>query len=141
MTSVTSDHMNSILGSVLKLINNNIDAPEAPWMKRIAGKDVVASSLSRQLGLLTSVHTSDHLEFIDQPARAVHSACFAASEGEMRRFVRARANLETCHSLGIIRTRGSRVESDESTFPLRLDRSLSLHPRVDCLSELRDTRS
>ena len=30
--------MNSILGSVLKLINNNIDAPEAPWMKRIAGK-------------------------------------------------------------------------------------------------------
>jgi hypothetical protein len=30
--------MNSVLGSVLKLINNNIDAPEAPWMKRIAGK-------------------------------------------------------------------------------------------------------
>jgi hypothetical protein len=32
--------MNSVLGSVLKLINNNIDAPEAPWMKRIAGKRV-----------------------------------------------------------------------------------------------------
>jgi hypothetical protein len=30
--------MNSVLGSVLKLINNNIDATEAPWMKRIAGK-------------------------------------------------------------------------------------------------------
>ncbi|CAF3588224.1 unnamed protein product, partial [Rotaria sp. Silwood2] len=28
--------MNSVLGSVLKLINNNIDAIEAPWMKRIA---------------------------------------------------------------------------------------------------------
>ncbi|CAF5089252.1 unnamed protein product, partial [Rotaria socialis] len=28
--------MNSVLGSVLKLVNNNIDASEAPWMKRIA---------------------------------------------------------------------------------------------------------
>jgi hypothetical protein len=38
VTNVTADHMNSVLGSVLKLINNNIDATEAPWMKRIAGK-------------------------------------------------------------------------------------------------------
>lgn len=29
--------MNSVLGSVLKLINTNIDTTEAPWMKRIAG--------------------------------------------------------------------------------------------------------
>ncbi|CAF3538671.1 unnamed protein product [Rotaria sordida] len=36
VTNVTADHMNSVLGSVLKLINNNIDANEAPWMKRIA---------------------------------------------------------------------------------------------------------
>ncbi|CAF4061993.1 unnamed protein product, partial [Rotaria sordida] len=36
ITNVTSNHMNSVLGSVLKLINNNIDAIEAPWMKRIA---------------------------------------------------------------------------------------------------------
>jgi len=33
--------MNSVLGSVLKLINNNIDAIEAPWMKRIAGKKII----------------------------------------------------------------------------------------------------
>ncbi|CAF4630886.1 unnamed protein product, partial [Rotaria sp. Silwood2] len=38
ITNVTANHMNSVLGSVLKLINNNIDAIEAPWMKRIAGK-------------------------------------------------------------------------------------------------------
>ncbi|CAF4134157.1 unnamed protein product, partial [Rotaria sordida] len=38
ITNVTSNHMNSVLGSVLKLINNNIDAIEAPWMKRIADK-------------------------------------------------------------------------------------------------------
>ncbi|CAF5181875.1 unnamed protein product, partial [Rotaria sp. Silwood1] len=36
ITNVTSNHMNSVLGNVLKLINNNIDAMEAPWMKRIA---------------------------------------------------------------------------------------------------------
>lgn len=28
--------MNSVLGSVLKLIHHNIDENEAPWMKRIA---------------------------------------------------------------------------------------------------------
>lgn len=43
VTNVTADHMNSVLGSVLKLINNNIDAPEAPWMKRIAGKKIIIS--------------------------------------------------------------------------------------------------
>ncbi|CAF0745111.1 unnamed protein product, partial [Didymodactylos carnosus] len=36
ITNVTSEHMNSVLGSVLKLINNNIDTQDAPWMKRIA---------------------------------------------------------------------------------------------------------
>ncbi|CAF0782285.1 unnamed protein product, partial [Didymodactylos carnosus] len=36
VTNVTTDHMNSVLGSVLKLINNSIDAQDAPWMKRIA---------------------------------------------------------------------------------------------------------
>ena len=39
VTNVTADHMNSVLGSVLKLINNNIDELEAPWMKRIAGRE------------------------------------------------------------------------------------------------------
>jgi hypothetical protein len=38
VTNVTANNMNSVLGSVLKLINNNIDTIEAPWMKRIAGK-------------------------------------------------------------------------------------------------------
>ncbi|CAF5091478.1 unnamed protein product, partial [Rotaria magnacalcarata] len=36
VTNVTVEHMNSVLGSVLKLVHNNIDANEAPWMKRIA---------------------------------------------------------------------------------------------------------
>lgn len=40
VTNVTANHMNSVLGSVLKLINNNIDTIDAPWMKRIAGKKI-----------------------------------------------------------------------------------------------------
>jgi hypothetical protein len=54
--------MNSVLGSVLKLINNNIDAPEAPWMKRIAGKRNNFSKkncLSIFL-LLLSIYTSNY---------------------------------------------------------------------------------
>ena len=43
VTNVTANHMNSVLGSVLKLINNNIDTVEAPWMKRIAGKRLFSS--------------------------------------------------------------------------------------------------
>lgn len=39
---MTANHMNSVLGSVLKLVNNNIDTVEAPWMKRIAGKILVS---------------------------------------------------------------------------------------------------
>ena len=39
VTNVTGNHMNSVLGSVLKLINNNIDTIDAPWMKRIAGRE------------------------------------------------------------------------------------------------------
>ena len=36
ISKVTAVHMNSVLGSVLKLIHKNIDENAAPWMKRIA---------------------------------------------------------------------------------------------------------
>uniref|UniRef100_A0A183SSJ8 EF-hand domain-containing protein n=1 Tax=Schistocephalus solidus TaxID=70667 RepID=A0A183SSJ8_SCHSO len=36
ITTVTADLMNRVLGSVLQLIQNNIDSPCAPWMTRIA---------------------------------------------------------------------------------------------------------
>ncbi|VEL33491.1 unnamed protein product [Protopolystoma xenopodis] len=38
LTTVTAGMMNRILGSVLQLIQNNIDAPRAPWMTRIASE-------------------------------------------------------------------------------------------------------
>lgn len=38
ITTVTADLMNRVLGSVLQLIQNNIDNSNAPWMTRIASK-------------------------------------------------------------------------------------------------------
>ena len=38
VTTVTAKLMNSVLGNVLKLIRNNIGAPHAPWMNRIASE-------------------------------------------------------------------------------------------------------
>lgn len=38
ITTVTADLMNRVLGSVLQLIQNNIDSINAPWMTRIASK-------------------------------------------------------------------------------------------------------
>lgn len=36
-TMVTSEHLSSILGNILKILNNNLGIDDAPWMKRIAG--------------------------------------------------------------------------------------------------------
>ncbi|XP_038551055.1 ryanodine receptor 3-like [Micropterus salmoides] len=35
-TMVTSEHLSSILGNILKILNNNLGIDDAPWMKRIA---------------------------------------------------------------------------------------------------------
>lgn len=39
-TSVTSEHMNTLLGNILKIIYNNLGIDEGAWMKRLAGKCV-----------------------------------------------------------------------------------------------------
>lgn len=36
-TSVTSEHMNTLLGNILKIIYNNLGIDEGAWMKRLAG--------------------------------------------------------------------------------------------------------
>ena len=38
-TSVTSEHMNTLLGNILKIIYNNLGIDEGAWMKRLAGKN------------------------------------------------------------------------------------------------------
>ncbi|XP_063078860.1 ryanodine receptor 3-like isoform X3 [Engraulis encrasicolus] len=35
-TRVSSEHLNTLLGNILKLLNNNLGIDEAPWMKRLA---------------------------------------------------------------------------------------------------------
>ncbi|KAA3679890.1 ryanodine receptor 2 [Paragonimus westermani] len=52
LTTVTADLMNRVLGSVLQLIQNNIDSPNAPWMTRIATRTqpIVANSTADMLG-------------------------------------------------------------------------------------------
>lgn len=37
-TEVTSDHLNTLLGNILKIIVNNLGIDEASWMKRLAGR-------------------------------------------------------------------------------------------------------
>lgn len=37
-TSVTSEHLNQLLGSIMKIVVNNLGIDEASWMKRLAGR-------------------------------------------------------------------------------------------------------
>lgn len=37
-TALTSEHMNTLLGNILKIIYNNLGIDEGAWMKRLAGK-------------------------------------------------------------------------------------------------------
>ncbi|RXN00377.1 Ryanodine receptor 2 [Acipenser ruthenus] len=38
-TALTSEHMNTLLGNILKIIYNNLGIDEGAWMKRLAGID------------------------------------------------------------------------------------------------------
>lgn len=38
-TMVTSEHLSIILGNILRILNSNLGIDDAPWMKRIAGKE------------------------------------------------------------------------------------------------------
>lgn len=37
-TEVTSEHLNQLLGSIMKIVVNNLGIDEASWMKRLAGE-------------------------------------------------------------------------------------------------------
>lgn len=37
-TDVTSEHLNQLLGSIMKIVVNNLGIDEASWMKRLAGE-------------------------------------------------------------------------------------------------------
>lgn len=48
-TSVTSEHLNQLLGSIMKIVVNNLGIDEASWMKRLAGQWAVVSQLASWL--------------------------------------------------------------------------------------------
>ena len=37
-THIASEHLSTILGNILKILNNNLGIDDAPWMKRLAGE-------------------------------------------------------------------------------------------------------
>lgn len=43
-TSLTSEHMNTLLGNILKIIYNNLGIDEGAWMKRLAGNSVIKAA-------------------------------------------------------------------------------------------------
>lgn len=49
-TAVTSGHLNSLLGNILRIIVNNLGIDEASWMKRLAG-GCAGAKVTRQSGL------------------------------------------------------------------------------------------
>lgn len=52
-TDVTSEHLNQLLGSIMKIVVNNLGIDEASWMKRLAGELKPAVIRS---GVLGSAH-------------------------------------------------------------------------------------
>lgn len=42
-TSLRWEHMNALLGNILKIIYNNLGIDEGTWMKRLAGKMLLQS--------------------------------------------------------------------------------------------------
>lgn len=44
-TALNSEHMNTLLGNILKIIYNNLGIDEGAWMKRLAGKGREAAAL------------------------------------------------------------------------------------------------
>lgn len=48
-TALSSEHMNTLLGNILKIIYNNLGIDEGAWMKRLAGEGRRASRRRRRL--------------------------------------------------------------------------------------------
>lgn len=51
-TSVTSEHLNQLLGSIMKIVVNNLGIDEASWMKRLAGQWAEVSQIPRRFSQL-----------------------------------------------------------------------------------------
>ena len=61
-TDVTSEHLNQLLGSIMKIVVNNLGIDEASWMKRLAGKN----SFSCYCDTLDIIFTSHDVMFLNE---------------------------------------------------------------------------
>lgn len=59
-TDVTSEHLNQLLGSIMKIVVNNLGIDEASWMKRLAGEHCFYTPVMRH-----SLHLSEFLHRLD----------------------------------------------------------------------------
>ncbi|CAI2723066.1 unnamed protein product [Schistosoma spindalis] len=85
LTTVTADLMNRVLGSVLQLIQTNIDSPHAPWMTRIATRTqpIVANSTADMLGqyfLPVSERLLEHALIVERVEEAYRAEKRSGSE-------------------------------------------------------------
>uniref|UniRef100_A0AA85JZA6 Ryanodine receptor n=1 Tax=Trichobilharzia regenti TaxID=157069 RepID=A0AA85JZA6_TRIRE len=85
LTTVTADLMNRVLGSVLQLIQTNIDSQHAPWMTRIATRTqpIVANSTADMLGqyfLPVSERLLEHALIVERVEEAYRMEKRAGSE-------------------------------------------------------------
>ncbi|CAL8106014.1 unnamed protein product [Calicophoron daubneyi] len=85
LTTVTAELMNRVLGSVLQLIQNNIDSPNAPWMTRIATRTqpIVANSTADMLGqyfLPVSERLLEHAQIVEKVEELFKSEKRSGSE-------------------------------------------------------------
>ncbi|KAG7226578.1 hypothetical protein INR49_003735 [Caranx melampygus] len=87
-TSVTSEHMNTLLGNILKIIYNNLGIDEGAWMKRLAGKpdNTQTPIISKAKAELLKTHFLPLMEKLKKKAAVVlmdeeHSK--AEGRGEM----------------------------------------------------------
>lgn len=67
-TSLTSSHMNTLLGNILKIIYNNLGIDEGAWMKRLAGR---LSVRDRSSGQRSDMY---HRDTPTMPLRSGHRA-------------------------------------------------------------------
>ncbi|TNN17701.1 Ryanodine receptor isoform 2 [Schistosoma japonicum] len=85
LTTVTADLMNRVLGSVLQLIQTNIDSQHAPWMTRIATRTqpIVAHSTADMLGqyfLPVSERLLEHALIVERVEEAYRAEKRSGSE-------------------------------------------------------------
>lgn len=65
-TEVTAEHLNQLLGSIMKIVVNNLGIDEASWMKRLAGEH--CSSLKCVRVTRKTDRTSEITPFVSFPS-------------------------------------------------------------------------